>query len=81
MKVGGRIIQNKNILVNTEIMFIGKYKKHRIEVLKRVSFKTDENPEWSIDVYGFDGSVSVQDIVQRCCIHDAIVFALDGALL
>ena len=80
MKFGGRIIQNKNISAYTEEVFSATYKKHYIEISLHKQEK-GVNPEWSCDVWGFDGSWAVQSIVQRCTIYDAIVYSLNGALL
>ena len=80
MKVGGRIIQNKNILVKTDKTFSATYKKHYIEISLHKK-EEGSNPEWSCDVWHFNGSYAVQAIVQRCTIYDAIVYSLDGALL
>ena len=84
MKVGGRIksrvIQNKNISVNTNDKFSATYKNHYIEIKLHKKIK-GSNPEWSCDVWHFNGGFAVSTIVQRCTIYDAIVYSLDGALL
>ncbi len=80
MKFGGRIIQDKNISVKTDEKFSATYKKHYIEISLHKKEK-GSNPEWNCDVWHFNGGYAVQTIVQRCTIHDAIVYSLDGALL
>lgn len=80
MKIGGRIIQDKNISVKTVEKFSATYKKHYIEI----SFHKQENgsnPEWNCNVWHFNGSYAVQTIVQRCTISDAIIYSLNNALL
>jgi hypothetical protein len=80
MKIGGRIIQEKNINVNTENAFSATYKQHFINVMLHKTFK-GENPEWDIDVRHYNGGIAASTIVKRCTIRDAIIYALDGALL
>ncbi len=80
MKVGGRVIQNKNISVNTETEFSATYKNHYIEI-KLYKRERGENPEWNIDVWHFDGGTAVESIERRCTIHDALIYALNGAML
>ncbi len=80
MKIGGRIIQNRNIKISTGIEFSATYKQHYIEVSL---YKQDKgsNPEWDCVVSSFDGGAACNTIVMRCTIHDAIVYALNSALL
>ena len=80
MKIGGRIIQEKNISVNTENAFSATYKQHFINVMLYKTFE-GENPEWDIDVRHYNGEIAASTIVKRCIIRDAIIYALDGALL
>lgn len=80
MKIGGRIIQNKNISVNTDEKFSATYKQHYIEI-SLYKKEVGCNSEWSCNVWHFKGGSAVDTIVQRCTIHDAIVYSLNGALL
>jgi hypothetical protein len=80
MKIGGRIIQDRNISVNTNEKFSATYKKHYIEIEMRENDKR-RNPTFSVDVWHFNGSWAVEAFVDRCSIHDAIIYALNGALL
>lgn len=80
MKIGGRIILAGNISTSTTTEFSATYKRHYINV-KLYKEIPGQNPEWDCDVRHFDGGMAVNTIVQRCSIHDAIVYALDGALL
>lgn len=80
MKIGGRIILAKNIRVYTSIEFSATYKRHYINV-KLYRELPGQNPEWDCDVRHYDGGIAVNTIIQRCSIHDAIVYALDGSLL
>lgn len=80
MMIGGRVFRTKNISVDTETKFSTKYKKHYIEVAFHKQ-EGNNNPEWSVDVWHFDGTYAVETIVQRCIIRDAIIYALNGALL
>lgn len=80
MKVGGRIIQNKNISVKTNEKFSATYKRHYIKIWLHKKEK-GSNPEWNCYVWRFNGGYAVQAIVKRCTIHDAIVYSLDGAVL
>lgn len=79
-KNGRRIIQDKNISINTSDKFSATYKKHYVEISLHKKEK-GSNPEWNCDVWHFNGGFAVQTIVQRCNIRDAIVYALDGACL
>lgn len=78
MKIGGRIIQNRNIEANSDSVFSARYKKHYIEVSVHKEVK-EVNPEWSIDVWHFDGTYVLQTIIQRCSIREVIIYALDKA--
>lgn len=84
MIIGGRhkrrIIQNKNISANTNEKFSATYKQHYIEVSIHKK-EQNSNPEWSCDVWHFNGGFAVSTIVQRCTVKDAIMYALDGACL
>ncbi len=80
MKIGGRIIQDKNISVKTEEKFSATYKKHYIEISLHRK-ENGSNPEFNCDIWHFDGTYAVQTIVQRCTIHDAIIYSLDRASL
>lgn len=78
MKVGGRILQNKNIKVHSEYCFDATYKSHYIYI-RRIS--TGHTNEYYVEVFDSTGSKAVMAVTKRCCIHDAIVYALDGAEL
>jgi len=80
MKIGGRIIQNKNISVSIDKKFSATYKKHYIEIEMHENSKKG-NPIFSVDVWHFDGSWAVEAFVERCNIHDAIIYALNASLL
>ena len=80
MKVGGRIIQNKNISINNEERFSAVYKKHTIEISLHKKEK-NSNPEWYCDIRSLSGGLAVQTTIKRCAIHDAIVYSLDEAVL
>lgn len=80
MNIGGRIFRKKNITVNTEREFSATYKKHFINVNIHKEFE-HENPEWNIDIRHFDGGMACDTIVKRCCIRDAVIYGLDGAML
>lgn len=80
MNIGGRIIQTGNITINTKTEFEATYKKHIINVKLHKEHK-GANPEWDIDVRHFSGGIAASTIVQRCTIRDAIIEALDGAML
>lgn len=81
MKVAGRIIQNKNISVNTEEHFSATYKQHYIEIQLNKSKGNGGKPYYDCDVWHFNGGFAVATIIQRCTIRDALIYALDGALL
>lgn len=81
MKIGGRIIQDSNIESNTEFIFQATYKKHYINVSLIKSGGRNSNNEYDIDVRHFDGGFAVMAIITRCSIRDAIIYALDGAML
>ncbi len=80
MKIGDRIIHNKRIVVNTDREFLAIYKNHEIVVkfYRKIPY---ELPEWDIDVRSLSGGIAAATYCQRANIHDAIIFALDGALL
>lgn len=80
MKIAGRLIQNKNISENTADKFSATYKKHYIEIEVHEK-KKGENPVFSVDVWHFNGGYAVESFVQRCSMHDAITYALNGAML
>lgn len=51
------------------------------EYYPKTHIKAGSNPEWNCDVWHFNGGIAVGTIVKRCTIHDAIIYALDGAML
>ena len=78
MKVGGRIIQNKNIQTHNEDYFEATYKRHTIYIhLNKKGIMND----YYVEVSDITGSKSVMGGVTRRCMHDAIVYALNGARL
>lgn len=78
MKIGGRVIQGRNIQINTPEQFLATYKKHVISVL---FVKSGHTNEYNLDVRNDRGIVAVQIPIQRCTIRDAIIEALNGAKL
>lgn len=79
MKIGGRIIQNKNISVSTETDFSAKYKNHYIEIHQTKKEK-GENPVFSVEIWHSGRGWAVSSEIQRCLIYDAIIWGLNGAL-
>ncbi len=78
MKIGGRIIQTKNIELYTQQEFAACYKRHTISV---VLIELGHTNEYSIEVRDDRGILAVQTTTKRCTIRDAIIVALDGAKL
>jgi len=81
MKVGGRIIQNRFVNENTEELFDGNYKKHRI-IIQKGSETSKGNTVYWVEVFGDkNGKYKFKGCIRRCCMHDVIVAALNESKL
>jgi hypothetical protein len=75
MKIAGRIFRTNKIKVNTDKHFEADYKKANIRVYNVDAVK-GENPKFFISVTGLN-ITSVNVVIQRCKIRDAIIYALE----
>lgn len=85
MKVGGRIIQNRNITQKTPDDFEATYKGHIISISTDHGFgepEYDHLKRFNIDVYELNtGMFAVETWGDFHTIKDAIRYALEGACL
>lgn len=84
MRVGGRTIQNKKIISHTNNDFEARYKRHTIFITTNHGHgKSEHNhlTRFDIDVIHDDGGYAVQTYEDLHSMHDAIIFALKGAML
>ena len=85
MKVAGRVIQNRNIILNTPEDFEAKYKGHMILITTDHVFGEPDFghlKRFSIDVYELNtGTYAVQTWLDKHTLRDAIIYALEGAQL
>lgn len=79
MKIGGRTFRSDKINSNTENLFDAYYKKHHVyvEYIKDRGGMKDYN----VEVRDETGILACDTIVTRCQIRDAIIYALDGAMI
>lgn len=83
MKIGGRIIQNKRIMINNDCSFKATYKSHHISV---DLVKLGAPNKYDIAVRNLKEkdsrvNIEVEQFVKRFTIRDAIIYALDRAKL
>lgn len=85
MKVAGRVIQNRNITLNTPEDFEATYKGHIISITTDHGFvdpEYDRLKRFNIDVYELNtGSYAVETWKDFHTIRDAIIYSLEGAQL
>lgn len=79
MKIGGRIFRTDKINSNTEYLFDAYYKKHRVYV----EFIKDNGgmKDFNVEVIDESGMLACDSIVTRCSIRDAVIYALNGAMI
>lgn len=84
MKVAGIIIQNRNIIENTEDDFEAKYKGKTIIISTNHGFgepKYSHLTRYNIDVIDDCGMKDVEAYEDLHTMRDAIIYALKGACL
>jgi len=84
MKIAGAIIQERNIIVNTENEFEARYKGKRIYITANHGHgrpKEKHLTRYDIDVIDDCGMYDVQTYEDLHSMRDAIIYALKGASL
>lgn len=85
MKIAGRVIQNRNIQVNTPEHFEATYKGLQIVITTDHGFGDPEYPylkRYSMDAYGIENGIyDVQTWKDLHSMEDAIRETLEGACL
>lgn len=81
MKICGKIIQERNIKVNTTDEFSAVYKKHYITIFRLEKIDRYDNQTFNVDVTDLAGCYAVNAVFEGRSMRDAIIYALKGALL